>query len=864
MTTTVWVQPRSTSRTDAVQAELIEQYLQRLQAGEKLDPSEFAARHPEHAEALRQLLPALRMMAELSCSRVPDRYSGPLSEAISAPELGVLGDFCILREVGRGGMGVVYEAEQLSLHRRVALKVLPLASMLDPRQLQRFNIEAQAAALLHHTNIVPIHAVGCERGVHYYAMQFIDGRTLAELINERRTVDQPSSRGVTSDSPTVTATARSATSTPPPSSGTREFVRWAVMLGIQAANALDHAHVHGVTHRDVKPANFLLDGSGCLWVTDFGLARLQDDNGLTMTGDLLGTLRYMSPEQALAKRGYLDHRTDIYSLGATLYELVTLQPAIDGEDRQEILSKIAHDEPIPPRRLSPAIPRELETVLLKAMNKEPQSRYATARELADDLWRFLEHRPVVARRPSALDWAVKWARRHRPVVASAAAGVLAVAAILASGLGWIVRDRAAREEAIEGEVRRALSEATALRSRSRWPEALEAAKRAEGVLAGGGGEPLLSRVHELRRDLAMALRLEEIRLPQDLSGPDGLHDDEWAEATYARAFREFGIDVEAIGTVQAAARVRARSIRVELALGLDHWANRRRRLKQQGDPTRDPRPMVAVARAADPDPLRGRLRDALEGRDASAPSEIAASPGVIDLPAPTLSLLVEWLDVPTGEDLLRRAQRKYPEDFWLNFQLAWNLEVLSRPRHDDAVRFLAVATALRPRHGPTHGYLARSLMALGRAEEAIWEYRRAIELKPDSLRASNDLAWILATSVDPRFRDPPSAVALARKAAKQAPRDPQVRNTLGVALYRAGDWSAAIEALEESSRLGGGDPYDWFFLAMARWRKGERDKARRLYDQAVGWMASHCPDDEDLRRFRVETEETLNIQVRRP
>jgi hypothetical protein len=188
MTTAVRVQPRSTSRTDAIQAELIEQFLERLQAGEKVDPSEFAVEHLEHAEALRQLLPALQMMAELSGSAVRDRFKVALSEAISGPELGIVGDFQIIREVGRGGMGVVYKAEQLSLYRRVALKVLPLAGGLDARQLQRFKTEAQAAALLHHTNIVPIHAVGCERGVHNYAMQFIDGQTLAVTIAELRAV----------------------------------------------------------------------------------------------------------------------------------------------------------------------------------------------------------------------------------------------------------------------------------------------------------------------------------------------------------------------------------------------------------------------------------------------------------------------------------------------------------------------------------------------------------------------------------------------------------------------------------------------------------------------------------------------------
>ena len=224
-----------------------------------------------------------------------------------------------------------------------------------------------------------------------------------------------------------------------PSSRTREYFRTAAALGIQAAEALDHAHKFGIVHRDIKPANLLLDVQGNLWITDFGLARLQDDAGLTITGDLLGTLRYMSPEQALAKRGYLDHRTDIYSLGATLYELVTLRPAVDGQDRQEVLRKIAQDEPTPPRRLNPAIPRELETILLKAMNKEPESRYATAQELADDLQRFLEDKPIKAKRPTLLERVTKWSRRHRIVVAAAFVFLLLAVATWATNTVLIAR-----------------------------------------------------------------------------------------------------------------------------------------------------------------------------------------------------------------------------------------------------------------------------------------------------------------------------------------------------------------------------------------------------------------------------------------
>ncbi len=228
---------------------------------------------------------------------------------------------------------------------------------------------------------------------------------------------------------------------PRPSARPREYFRTVAEMGIQAAEGLDHAHKFGIIHRDIKPANLLLDVYGKLWITDFGLARLQDDAGLTITGDVVGTLRYMSPEQALAKRGYLDHRTDIYSLGATLYELITLRPAIDGQDRQEVLRKIAEDEPPAIGRFDPA-PRELETIVLKAMSKEPVSRYDTAQELADDLRRFLDHRPIKARRPALAERAAKWARRHRTLVASALVIAFLAAAGLGASVALIARERA--------------------------------------------------------------------------------------------------------------------------------------------------------------------------------------------------------------------------------------------------------------------------------------------------------------------------------------------------------------------------------------------------------------------------------------
>jgi serine/threonine protein kinase len=432
--------------------QVADEFTQRLNRGERPDVEEYARLHPEIAEHLRDVLSALQLL------RSPDSdLSGPGDPA------GTLGDFRLLREVGRGGMGVVYEAEQISLRRQVALKVLPFAAALDPRHLQRFKNEAQAAAQLHHANIVPVHAVGCERGVHYFAMQFIDGQSLADVIAGLR---QEVAASVPGDAKGAPAGARTAIpQTTGRSARGSEFFRGMVRLGVQAAEALDHAHQQGVIHRDIKPGNLLLDAGGHLWVADFGLARSPAGPGLTATGDVLGTLRYMSPEQALAKRALVDHRSDIYSLGVTLYEAVTLEPAYPGRDREELLRQIAAGDPRPPRRVNPAVPFDLETILLNAMAREPEGRYATAQEMADDLRRFLDGRPVLAARPTLFERATRWVRRHRQAVAAAALGlILAVAGLLvALVLLW---NEQARTKAASKKAQENADEAQAQRRRA--------------------------------------------------------------------------------------------------------------------------------------------------------------------------------------------------------------------------------------------------------------------------------------------------------------------------------------------------------------------------------------------------------------
>jgi serine/threonine protein kinase len=441
-------EPPSPDLDDPRVVAALEQYLAAIEAGERPNRQAFLARHAEVAEALAECLDGMEALHEAASSALAP--TGPPvatdTPAEWQPEL-PLGDFRIVREVGRGGMGVVYEAVQLSLGRRVALKVLPLAAALDARQLQRFRNEAQAAAHLHHTNIVPVYAVGCERGVHFYAMQLIEGQNLAALI-ERLRGDHGAKRELARGSP-ANGTAAAQASTQDSSGSLRalrssilqpriDFFRTAARLGAQAAEGLDYAHGMGIIHRDIKPANLLVDDRGNVWITDFGLARLHDDGGLTQTGDLLGTLRYMSPEQAGGPRVLIDHRTDVYSLGATLYELLTLRPIFDGTDRQTLLHQILHQEPRPPRAIDRAIPPELETIVLKAVAKSPAERYATARDLAEDLHRFLRHEPVRARRPTLLQRARKWGRRH-PSVLAAAVGLLALLTAGSLLSAWLIR-----------------------------------------------------------------------------------------------------------------------------------------------------------------------------------------------------------------------------------------------------------------------------------------------------------------------------------------------------------------------------------------------------------------------------------------
>jgi len=427
-------------------------YLAEIEAGRSPNHQEYLARYPELRDALSECLEGIDLAQSLK--PMAPEATPVMTEFPTSP----LGDFQIVREIGRGGMGVVYEAVQLSLGRRVALKVLPFAAALDAKHLQRFKTEAQAAAQLHHTNIVPVYAVGCERGMHFYAMQLIEGRSLADVIEELRDSAASAAKAI----PRGRTTAVPATQPTHIHSGVtlhsgrnKDSFRSAARFGAQIADALEYAHESGVVHRDVKPANLLLDGKGGVWITDFGLAQVGKDVTLTQTGDLVGTLRYMSPEQAAARRTTVDHRTDIYSLGVTLYELLTLHPIFSGTDRVSLLHQILNEDPRPLRQWDKTIPVELETILLKCLAKNADERYATAGELAADLRRFLDERPILARRPTVIDHTRKWMRRHPSFVGAAVLLLVCGTIGLSITTAIVAREHTATKDAWKQEAQRA-------------------------------------------------------------------------------------------------------------------------------------------------------------------------------------------------------------------------------------------------------------------------------------------------------------------------------------------------------------------------------------------------------------------------
>jgi eukaryotic-like serine/threonine-protein kinase len=357
-------------------ADILDDYLSQLQAGKRPDRAALLVKHPELAaslkclEALEGLVPAAADDFEL----VPDPFDDSLPRDFGPYEL--------LAEIGRGGMGVVYKARQKALDRVVAVKMILATHLASPEHIRRFQVEAWTAAHVRHSNITQIHDVGQYHGQHYFAMEYVEGESLAQRI-ARETLD----------------------------------FETIVRLIIAVARAVDHLHAHGIVHRDLKPSNILLDSDEQPYVTDFGLAKVfVPGSEATATGVIAGTPSYMAPEQASGRSAEVGPAADIYSLGAIVYELLTGEPPFRQESPLDTLLDILGREPRYPRQINPKVPRGLELICLKCLAKSPAERYASAAALADDLERFARHEPLAVQPPDVFQKVAQWTRR-RPALA---------------------------------------------------------------------------------------------------------------------------------------------------------------------------------------------------------------------------------------------------------------------------------------------------------------------------------------------------------------------------------------------------------------------------------------------------------------
>jgi serine/threonine protein kinase/Flp pilus assembly protein TadD len=887
----------------------LEAYLEAARGGHPCSREEFLERHADIAAQLEQCLSGLDFVQLAGGQLGESAADSAESSGAAVAARATLGDYRIVREIGRGGMGVVYEAEQVSLGRRVALKVLPFAAAIDPKQRQRFQIEAQAAALLHHPHIVPIFGVGCENGVHFYAMQFVDGRSLAVILDEMRSRNDDSTgrtdatetlvplqyeemkgswaadrsasdRMAAKRDSTTTDACRQAlsisTRVAKPSSGSgidgqaaqaveigptlqgRALHRAVARMGAEAADALEHAHALGILHRDIKPANLLIDSAGAVWITDFGLARFPSDLSLTGTGDIVGTLRYMSPEQALARRGVVDQRTDIYALGATLYEFLTLRPPFDGRDHQELLRQIALDEPVPPRRVEPSIPRDLETILLKAMAKDPSCRYMTALELSADFHRFLEDRPIQARRPNLPERTFRWARRHRELVATAAA-IVVLALAIGTAVSW-TQARKTAAQALETEMARKALQAHIIETFPLLDRlAVNAMEQASKLVTGRAGAQARDNANRVYHEtLHLYKRATEIP-PADIE----------SRKIVARAYKQLGFSRAVLSganrTGQYADLALLRQAEADFQRSIDLYEKLLREAPRDRGVRRalaealgtsgwgwllsfTRRPAECEQQYSRSASLWRRLVTDIGGRNSTNISSEDTARQLNDVvyladTVQTLAALYEARGEPNEAEALRQ---QLADDIT---ELAERLAgpAFQEQRRNWAWRFVSMGQS------SMHGENFRA---------PVLSFRLAMILDPENAQAHNNLAWMLVcTPLHPLF-DPKQGLALAQRAVALEPNDWRLLNTLGVAAFRTGDWETAADTLQKSTIFTGGSAHDWFFLAMTRWRQGNTAEAQEWFERAVTLARKNSSPEymqREVRLFHAEAAELLGL-----
>jgi serine/threonine-protein kinase len=721
--------------------------------------------------------------------------------------------------LGRGGVGVVYKARHLKLGRPVALKMLLAGPYASAPELMRFMREAQAVAALDHINIVQVHDVGELEGRPYYTMELVEGGSLAQRL----------------------------AGAPQPAAGAATMVA-------TLARAIHTAHQRGIVHRDLKPGNVLLTLEGTPKISDFGLARYLDREGaLTLTGARVGTPSYMAPESAAGKTSEIGPQADIYSLGGILYEMLTGRPPFRGETTAETERQLLTQEPVPPSRLNAKVPRDLQTICLKCLNKDPQRRYTTAAALADDIERFQRGEPISARPAGVIERTGKWVRR-RPGVAAALVGSVFVIAAAGGAALWFITDRAATTRAVQAD----LKEVTDAEHRSDWTGASAALGRAKARLGNRSIAYLHGEMDQDAQDLELAHLLGSAELNR-FSLMEGRYsrrfDKVHANAAYTDAFRRSGIGSTGDDPGAVAARIRQSNIKAALVDALDDWA------LCVADP-QEHRWLFQVACAADPDPngWRDRARDPAVYNDRNALLQLTQSASSAKATVRLLVALGERLQ-DAGADatpFLRQVQKEYPNDFWVNTILGDAIRNGGDPA--ESLRYYQAALAIRPDSAVAYGNLGVALAADGRLDDAIDQFRAGIQIDKDFIHGHYSLG--LALRKQGRTSE---AIAELKEASRLAPDFADGQYNLGLALHDSGQLDQAIESFRMALRADPNHAYAHFNLGAALRKKGrtneaisELSHAIRLVPDIADWhynlglaLADSNQPDQAIESFRT-------------
>lgn len=725
--------------------------------------------------------------------------------------------------IGSGGMGVVYRARHLKLDRWVAIKMVLLGAYASGEQLQSLLREARDVAALRHQNIVQVYDVGEHDGFPYFAMEFLDGGDLARTLRGK----------------------------PRPAREAADLIR--VLAG-----AVHAAHLGGIVHRDLKPGNIFLCSDGTPKIGDFSLARRLDHDSMIMThARQAGTPSYMAPEQAAGDSGSIRPAVDIYALGAILYELLTGRPPFKAESSAETRRQVITDEPVPPARLNSRVPRDLQTICLKCLQKDPARRYRTAAELADDLERFARGEPILARPVNAAERTVKWCRRRPSTAFAIAVSIVAVAGTVAGGV-WLqqvehARDtqEAVRRESARASIEAALPSLAQFVKSKQWVDAVGVLRTAQAQLADARSSELSDRLAAIQEDFEVSQELDRVR--QNFLGIDATgYTHAPAQDSYSGIFSRIGIGSDvAIGI--AAERVRLSPLFAELLIALDLAAFAEH--TERGFAERDR--LLAIARAASPDPWQDRFRDPAGWGDVVHFRGLMQDAPFTEPSPPShhVFLIANVLSKhDAGEsviEILREAQLRDPSDMLVTIGLA---DALRREGNQEAIQFYRTATALQPTNVVAWCMLGWTLTAFGNPEGAVAPLKKAIELRPEYPLG---LQYLLdALSKGDRWEE---ALAAADEFSAAHPEiELPAQTKLQLVRYRAQsaaakrEWSIAAEIYSHLQRgpLPGTEAL--FELAAVSLLAGDNAG----YREACASMLEHC-ESAGLRRFLVARACTL-------